>query len=105
MNTLQKIAAAGLLVSSISGMVGCSSKDDSKETEQIINLGVDDLNPYPYIKYTGMVSDKVFTVSTGSNWSVNAYYPSSIKKFKFDGTKYELISVTADSLKIKYVKQ
>ena len=101
MNGLHKIIGIGTILIGIS-TTSCVMKKESDKTIETIALGVNDVNAFPYIRYNGMVNDKVFSVSESGNWTVNTYYSSNVKNFKFNQVDYELISVTQDSLKIQY---
>ncbi len=119
MNTnksLRNIILAAGFVGALGAMNSCTpySNDYNKPLEKNIipkniSLSVNQHTRVEYkgrmynLKYNGMPSEIAFSVSRESNNDVNTYFPSKTKEFKFNGAKYELISVTPDTLKVKYL--
>jgi len=119
MNTnksLRNIILAVGFVGALGAMNSCTpySNDYNKPIEKnvvpkSISLAVSQHNNVDYkgrryaLQYNGMPSETAFSVSGESNNDVNTYFPSKAKEFKFNGAKYELISVTPDTLKVKYL--
>jgi hypothetical protein len=108
-NIVLAIGFAGLLTTTSCNSCNENRNIDSKLNQKIISLTVDENSRSEYkgivhsLRYNGMPSETVFSVSKENYHSTNTYFSINKKEFEFNGAKYELISVTHDTLKIKYV--
>lgn len=91
----------------VSGVVGCSADSNngaSNNENPVVAIGVSrgKICGNRLIAYNGMPNKERFSISHGFT-AVNTYYPTDIQNFTCGDEKYQLVSVTPESLKVIYL--
>jgi hypothetical protein len=109
MKSIRLLAFIVVFVLGLVVLAGCKRDNGEGKTEggnDSVSIRVTESKYilYTIIKYCGMPNESSFSLSDSSNWSVNFYYTKDSKQIYFKGKIYEVVSVDANQITLRWVK-